>query len=229
VITAVRRRRTMRDDRGSTLLELLVAMGIMMIFLGIFTGAILMLYQASNKANALTSSAAQTDQAFAHLDTTVRYASAISTPGRNAAATMWYDEFLGNGTGSTVCTQLRVTTAAAGSTVTAQQLQARSWTLPVASGATAPSWVPWASGITNGTAAAGSTSPPVPFTLIPPGSTNVSFEQLTVQLVGTSGSPPALASTDATFTAMNSAVTAKQVAANGSLATNLVCQDWGRP
>jgi hypothetical protein len=212
------RRQTMNADRGATLMELLVGMSIMMIFLGIFTGAILILYQATNKANALTTSAAQTDDAFAHLDRTVRYAHSINTPGQNAAGTTWYVEFLSTGTGSQVCTQLRVTTAASGAGIAAQQLQARTWTEPLATGATAPTWTPWASGITNGTATAGSTTP-VPFTLIPAGSSNVQFQQLTVQLVATSGSPPAAAGVHATFTALDSA----------GVTASSVCMDWGRP
>ena len=86
---------------------------------------------------------------------------------------------------------------------------------------TPTAWVPWASGITNGNVPAGSTSPPVPFVLIPPGSTNATDEQLTVQLWATSGSPAVPARTNATFTALNSAAAAQAAGAGG--AANTVC------
>lgn len=210
------------DERGSTLMELMVGMLIMLIFLGMFTGAIVLLYQSSNRANALTASAGQTDQAFARLDRSIRYASSISTPGTDAAG-WWYVEYLTVQYGTTsagvsTCTQLRVWPAA-----TAVQLQARSWTAG-SSATTTTAWVPWASGITNGNVPAGSTSPPVPFVLVVNG-TNVAYEQLTVNLTATSGSPAIPAQTNATFTALNSAATAK---AAGTAAV-AVCNDVARP
>ena len=212
------RRGAHRDERGSTLMEVVVGMTIMLIFLGIFTGAIVMVFQTSNRANALTASSGQTDRAFARLDKSVRYATAISAPGSTAAG--WYVEYLTTATGAPVCTQLRVNP-------TAQQLQARTWPAGGSTTPTATGWTPWADGITNGAAPAGSSTPPVPFTLAPLTATS-GYEQLTVALTATSGSPPIPASTNATFTALDSAATAKQVSA-GTATTASVCTQVSRP
>lgn len=180
------------DDRGTTLMELVVGMMIGLIFLGMFTGAIVLLYQNSNRDNALTRSSGQTDLAFAHLDKAVRYAAAISTPG--LVGSNWYVEYLTTATGTSVCTQLRANS-------TTQQLEVRTLTT-TGSTTILSGWSPWASGITNGAAAAGSALQP--FTLVANG-TNVGYEQLTVNLISTSGSPAVTGQTRATFTALNSA------------------------
>lgn len=205
--------RSMRDERGSTLLEVIVGMLISLIFLGIFTGAIVLVYQSSNRANALTVSASQTDAAFARLDRTIRYSAAISTPGSDSLG--WYVEYLTatNAAGGTAtCTQLWVNTSA-------QQLQARTW--PQGSTAATP-WIAWASGITNGNAAAGSAKQP--FVLVVNG-TNVGYEQLTVNLAATAGSPALLAQTNGTFIALDSAPAVK-TAGNGTVST---CTEVARP
>lgn len=183
------------DDEGTTLMELVVGMMIGLIFLGMFTGAIVLLYQSSNRDNALTASSRQTDSAFSHLDRTLRYASKISTPAFKNGT--WYVEFLTRATGPQVCTQLRINT-------TTQNLEARTVTVSSTGALGTPSpFTPWASGITNGTAAAGASQP---FILLPAGSVN--YEQLQVQLVATSGSPAITASTNAVFTALNSSTAA---------------------
>lgn len=197
-------------------MEVVVGMSIMMIFLAIFTGSVVMVFQTSNRTNALTGSSGQTDRAFARLDKSLRYAAAISTPGTTAAG--WYVEYLTTATGAAVCTQLRVNP-------TAQQLQARTWPAGASSTPTPTAWTPWADGITNGAAAAGSTTPPVPFTLTPITATS-SYEQLTVALTATSGSPPVPAATNATFTALDSGPAAKQI--NAGTATT-VCTQVSRP
>ncbi len=191
-----RARSRARDDEGTTLMELVVGMMVGLIFLGMFTGAIVLLYQNSNRDNALTASSRQTDTAFSRLDRTVRYASMISTPGVSSGGS-WYVEFLTRATGPQVCTQLRIN-------VTTQKLEAR--TVPVSSSGTlgTPSaFALWATGITNGGAAAGTSQP---FILLPAG--GVAYEQLQVNLVATSGSPAITAQTNATFTALNSATAA---------------------
>jgi len=189
-----------RDERGSSLLEVMVGMAIGLIFLGVFTGAIVMLFQTSNRANALTASSGQTDVAFARLDKSIRYASEISKPG--TTATGWYVEFMTKATGPQICTQLQLGSASG-------QLAARTWTVVPGSSVTpTPSpFVPWASGLTNGNAPANANDQTAPFVLRTTG-TNVGFEQLIVNLVATSGSPPVPAQSNATFTALNSATAA---------------------
>lgn len=201
LLTGVRRRhRLVRGDgeRGTTLLEMVVGMTIMTIFMGIFTGAILMLYRSSNKAEAIDLSTAQLNQAFLTLDKAVRYAAAISVPGTSTTGGTgdWYVELRTTNTGSEVCTQLRTDVATG-------QLQRRTWTVTnsVASGVTP--WVQLASGLGNAGAAAGSASQPF---VLQPANATVNYQQLTFTLVGQSGAGPSQTSSRSSylFTALNS-------------------------
>ena len=62
-----------RDD-GTTLVELMVGMVLMSIFLAMFTGAVVMMNGAMNKAQAVNQSASQLNAAFLNVSTTVQYA-----------------------------------------------------------------------------------------------------------------------------------------------------------
>ena len=193
-------------DAGTTLTEVVVGMTIMTIFLSVFTGAVVTLTRAQTRTDAITTSAGDVNTAFQRLDSTVRYAAGMTAPGTTGTAGSWYVEFLTNATGSSTCTQLRVTTGANG------QLQRRTWT-PTATGAvpTATAWQPLASRITNGAAtplAAGATpaatAAPVPFTVPPANASGVRYQQLVVQLTASTGNPPVESDSFATFSALNS-------------------------
>lgn len=164
-------------DGGTSMIELMVGMTLMAVFMTLFTAAITTMYRSANKAESLNTSSAQLNLAFNRLDTTVRYASAISTPGRGAGGN-WYVELRTTNTGTPVCTQLRIDQ-------TTQQLQRRTWTSPLAATAPAPPWVPVASNVTNGAAAAGDGSQP--FTVVSASGTLTS-QQLQFRLEATSGS-----------------------------------------
>lgn len=209
-----------RDEQGTTLLELIVGMTVMVIFLGIFTGAIVMLTSTSTHTQAVVDTTSDLNSAFLRLDRTVRYAASISSPATSAASGYWYVEFMTSNTGASVCTQLRVNSAT-------RQLQLRTWTL-AGSGYTGLSgWAPIASDISNGTAPAGSVNPPVPFTLLASGG-NVVDERLTVQLLAASGNPRTTSQSAVTFTAVNSQ-TASQAASNSAAYPSSVCTQVGRP
>lgn len=220
------RRPDLRDDRGTTLMELVVGMLVGLIFLSMFTGAIVILYQTSNRANALTASAGQTGNAFARLDKSIRYAASISQPG--TTSTGWYVEYLTNALtpgGAATCTQLQVTVPTA---TTPGQLSARTWTVSGSTIGAATSFVPWASGITNGNAAATAGSPTAPFVLQTSDPT-VAYEQLTVNLTATSGSPPVPAQTNATYTAINSSAAEASTRLDSTFPASVCQRPEGRP
>ena len=191
-------------DAGTTLTEVVVGMAIMTIFLSVFTGAVVTLTRAQTRTDALTTSAGDVNTAFQRLDSTVRYAAGFTTPGTTGTAGSWYVEFLTNATGSSTCTQLRVTTGANG------QLQRRTWT-PTATSVvpTATAWQPLASHIVNGGAvpAAAGASPsagPVPFTVPPASASGVRYQQLVIALTAATGNPPVRSDSTASFSALNS-------------------------
>ncbi|MET0864839.1 MAG: hypothetical protein ABWZ98_10935 [Nakamurella sp.] len=205
----------LRRDDGTTLIELLVGMTLMLIFMGMFTGAIVMMNTAMNKTQAVNEAASQSTVAFESLDTLVRYAAAISTPGvskrAKGSAGNWYVELRTTNTGAESCTQLRVDSKA-------QQLQRRTWTVLNAVASAPGAWVPIASGISNGRAVPGPSTQPF---YLPPLGPNTAIQQLTVNLVSSAGSVTALTSSESsyTLTAVNSA----------GAPVAPVCQEQGRP
>jgi hypothetical protein len=191
-----------RDDRGTSLAELLVGMTVMGIFMAIFTAAIVSMANTTTKVEAVTSSAAQVNNAFLRLDKLVRYANAVTSIGPSTGASGdWYVELdtVDNDAAVETCHQLRVD-------VSTQQLQLRTWT---ATGTTTYSslsgWATLASNIRNGAAPAASADQPfsTPAAL---DAASTSFQRLTITLVaGTSGpSSTSTTRTNLTFTALNS-------------------------
>jgi hypothetical protein len=210
-----------RDERGTTLLELIVGMGIMTIFLAAFTSATVMLTRTSNHNQAVVSTSSDLNSAFLRLDKTIRYAASISQPGISSTSGYWYVEYLTSSSGASVCTQLRVNTGGA------RQLQWRTWNITTSGYSGLSSWTPLASNVTNGNATTSSSTPPVPFALTASGG-NLQTERLTVQLVTSSGNPATTSQSTITFTAVNSQ-TASQAASNSSTYTSTVCNQVSRP
>jgi hypothetical protein len=206
-------RARVHGDAGTTLAELIVGMALMAIFMTIFTGATLMMTNTTNKVEAVALSSGQSNQAFLTLDKMVRYAATISTPGKNTTGTNdWYVELDTTNTGSEVCTQLRVDIAT-------KQLQDRTWTVSGTSYTTPTGWLPLASGVTNGSAAVGSTDAPFTTPAAVTGAASA-YQQLQITLVTTSNSANSTTSRSSTnFTAINSAIAT----------ASTVCQQAGRP
>jgi type II secretory pathway pseudopilin PulG len=179
----VERHRRLREqsDRGFTMLEMVVGMTLMMIFLSIFTTAIISMFDSTNKSQAVNNGSAQLNIAFGRLDRTIRYASFVSQQSVGGDGN-WYVTFQTTNTGTPVCTQLRIDK-------TAQRLQQRTWnvsgTAPNTTASGLTGWTQLASGITNGGAAVG--SPDQPFTLTPAGSA-VTSESLNLHLLALDGS-----------------------------------------
>ncbi|MGH8861324.1 MAG: type II secretion system protein [Jatrophihabitantaceae bacterium] len=204
-------RRDGTDDRGSTLMELVVGMTVMGIFMTIFTTAVFQMGRTVNKVQAITISAGQVNAAFLRLDKLVRYASAIATSGASAGGN-WYIELDNTANGPEVCTQLRID-------VPTGQLQQRTWGVTNSVAGTASSWKMLANGISNGTATAGSNTQPF---VVAASTASSPFQQLTVTLVvNNGGATSATSASQITFTAVNS------VASASTNATT--CQQKGRP
>jgi Tfp pilus assembly protein PilW len=206
------RRQRLRQDEGTSLIELMVGMMLMAIFLAMFTGAIVMMNGSMNSAQAVNLSASQLNGAFANLDNIVRYAAFITTPKKGTTSGDWYVELRTTTGGGETCNQLRVD-------ITSKQLQRRSWTVANAVASAPSPWLPIASGISNGGAAIGAKTQP--FYLVPPVG-NAVYQQLTFNLVSPAGSGPASTNSASsfTFTALNSPV---------GVAGTQVCQQQGQP
>jgi type II secretory pathway pseudopilin PulG len=99
-----------RDDAGTSLVEIMVTLGVMAVLMAIFTGAILQVYRTSTATESLSIAQNEIRLAFQRFDRELRYASWIAEPGQ--VGTAWYVEFAGR-TG-TDCRQLRLETAPAG-------------------------------------------------------------------------------------------------------------------
>lgn len=203
--------RAQRRDSGMSLVELVVTMSIMGIFLAIFTGAMLSMYNSTNKVQGVTDTSSQLSTAMSRLDSSVRYAAAISPPVTGTdgnAYVAWQSTY----TGATVCTQLRVNASAS-------QLQQRTWTVSGASATGLTSWTPLASQIVAKDPSTGAAL--VPFTFIA-ATGSVPNQQLQVALVAVegSGSQQTVTRRTVTFTAFNT---------TPATTTSGICQEVGSP
>jgi hypothetical protein len=180
-------------------------MAVMMIFLGIFTIAMIGMSKSETKARALSDTSTQVNQAFLWLDRNVRYASGLTSPGSSSGD--FYVELSNTGNGSQVCTQVRLHTAN-------NQLQQRSWTVSGSSYTNLSSWTPIASKIVNTTN---------PFSVASAATGSELHQQLAVSLTSTGGvaSNPTTSTSSFTLTAVNSP-------APGSVSASL-CQEVARP
>jgi prepilin-type N-terminal cleavage/methylation domain-containing protein len=176
-----------RDDSGVTLIEMMVSMGLMGVFMAIFTTGMIGMFTSANKNESINDAQAQLNIAFLNLDREVRYASTISTPGQVAGA--WYVELLITNSGTARCTEIRLDPATA-------KLERRSWVQgsPASSG---DAWRPLASRVTS----------TAPFTLIP-ADPEVNFQRLRLRLLSTAGGANSgtTTETDVTFTALNTSL-----------------------
>jgi prepilin-type N-terminal cleavage/methylation domain-containing protein len=201
----------LRDDRGATLLELLVAMVIMVVFFAIFGSSMIMMSRAQSKTSAIVDTSDQLNRAFIWLDKNVRYSAAITTPGKGA--TDWYVELENTTSGTEVCTQIRYD-------VSSGQLQQRSWSVVNSAATTATSWIPIASSLTYATDSSNNTL--TPFVSPSTATGSETTQQLQVYLASTSGPTTASATSQSTFTftAINSTLPKSSAS---------ICQEAGRP
>ncbi|AEV84334.1 hypothetical protein ACWT_3311 [Actinoplanes sp. SE50] len=192
----------MGDDSGTSLIEVMVAMGVMSVVMAIFTGGVIQFYRSADAAEETGITQTQLRLAFQTLDREVRYANGISLPATAAINGAWYVEFSGiDPAGAQVCRQLRLDAGGV--------LQELTWT---------PGSPP-AAGTRGRTLASGLMSPggsvPAPFDRQAAGSTpyasastsatgtafSPDLQRLRVRLTTRAGSTTSV--TDVTFTALN--------------------------
>src|SRR3954462_12965140 len=92
-----RLRQACTTDAGVTLIEVLVAFGVMSIVMAVFTAGVAQSYRVANKADAMAVVRQQLHTAFLRLDRDVRYAFAIRSPG--VVGDRSYVEYAVNNTG----------------------------------------------------------------------------------------------------------------------------------
>ncbi|MEU4214703.1 hypothetical protein [Actinoplanes sp. NPDC026623] len=111
------------DDAGTSLVEMLVTMGIMSVMMVVFTTAILQVYRTVSATETLNDAQNELSRAFQRFDRELRYASWISSVGTGST---WYVEFAG--ANPTKCNQLRLVSGPPGSDAQGV-LQLLTWTL----------------------------------------------------------------------------------------------------
>jgi type II secretory pathway pseudopilin PulG len=175
------------DDRGTTLVELVVAMGIFTMVLSVIVGITVAMVQDVRKSTNLYDAGADARAAFSRLDKQIRYATAINRPRPGTSGADRYVEFQSVDGGNVLtCHQWRLLDASG-------LLQQRSW---VGTAVSAPGWSTVATHVVNGAG-----QPPFVFG---PATPTVPRESLTVNLVirrGTQSTGTVSLST--TFTARN--------------------------
>ena len=169
-----------RDDRGVTVLEVVVAMSLMLVLVSAVTVGVVTMFRTAG-TTALTSTAqSQVSLVVLRLDRQVRYATGISRP--RVVGGVQYVEYKFVEKGRSTCVQLRVTGG---------RLQQRTWT----SGSTPQSdWATLASGVAT----------PQPFTHLD-ADDQIAHQRLTVAVHATAdaGTATRIKHRTVTFTALN--------------------------
>lgn len=218
-------RRRLGGDDGMTLMELMVGMGIMTIFMGIFTTAVVAMFSSTSKTQAVKNSSTALNTVFDRLDRQVRYASVIDQPIKttiNPTTVEWSVAFRTDdptSTTSATCNELKIRQVP-GSTL--EQLVERTWTRTTnTDGSTSASnvsaWGQLAGGITL-TDQTGATV--TPFALLTP-TDGVAVQRLSLKLaaVDGNGNSKATSFSQITFSALNSTTSS----------TGTACAEPGTP
>jgi type II secretory pathway component PulJ len=177
------RRRRLAGDDGVTMIDVIVAMTLMSVFMGIFTDVVVQMFRSANANQVIASAQTQLTTVFLRLDKEIRYAAGISQPGPVGADS--YVEYRTVNTGTPMCTELRLNVAEG-------QLQRRTW--PDGVTPLAPTgWIPLASEV--------SSSQPFTFWAA---DTTLNFQRLQLTLDASGGPDTTVSrSIDVTFTALN--------------------------
>ncbi|GAA3450871.1 hypothetical protein [Dactylosporangium matsuzakiense] len=182
-------------DRGVTLAEMAVTMGIMSAVMAIFTTGVIQLFQAGNKNELVATTQAQLNNAFLRLDRELRYAAGFGPVRIDAVTGTTTVEYINTGTasGTPECAQLQLYS-------TTSTLRRQVWptgTKPVNKWAVLANSV-----VVKPPADPGAKST---FAIIAP-TENTAFQRLRVVLIVQSnpGRSQTLATTDLKFTALNS-------------------------
>jgi hypothetical protein len=174
-----------------TLIELVVAMSIFLIFVALILGTTVTLAQSASRAQLVAESSNATVTVFGALDRQTRYADSINFPGAGASGAR-YVEFRTPGassaSGVTTCTQWRFVPSLA-------RIESRTWN--DLTGAVPSAWATKLSNVVDdGTN--------YPFSLIPAVVSVGSMQQLVVKLHSGNGDLDVGAAVSTSFTARNS-------------------------
>lgn len=165
-----------KDERGYTLIELIVSMGIFSVFIVMFLSAVTGLMREATETQVRSESTSGALIVFQEMDRQIRYADAINYPGTGASGAR-YIEFRtpasSSLSGDTMCTQWRFTPSK-------NLIESREWKDVVGNVPT-----PWE---TKLTAAISDTDPNYPFSLTPARLDGSAMQQLKLVLdAGTDG------------------------------------------
>jgi prepilin-type N-terminal cleavage/methylation domain-containing protein len=183
-----------RDDRGFTMIELMIALGIFSIFLTVVMTSIISITKASTRVQVTAQSSSAELAVFQRLDHQIRYADAINFAGVGSPSGDQYVEFdtpaTSTSTNIALCTQWRFDP-------TAHVLQMRTWNNVTGA-------VPgtWATMLTNVATDAG---PNYPFQMLPATTSGASNQDLKVSIDSGNSSVQGAAITT-TFVARNSSI-----------------------
>lgn len=201
-------------------------MGLMSIFMGIFTVAVVGMFSSSNKTQAVENSSAQLNTAFDRLDKQVRYATAIDQPvGPPKTNAYWSVAFATTDPTPTTspapasCTQLRVYTIG---TVTQQRLVERTWTVNPDGSVLTGSLSGW-SQLAAGAAAGSGDQPFTTWPIVPADAgapvqivAGATVQQLWLSFIATDGTGQSSSKTS--FSALNSSAALKSASSGTPVA-----------
>lgn len=189
------------DDAGMTLMELVVALGLMSVVMAVITTGMVQIYSTLNRNEELSLVQAQLHTAFQRLDREIRYASGIRPPSQTPSpGGSWYVEYSLSSAGVESCVQLRFRSAQG-------QFQRR-----IRQGAAA---------VGGWTTLATHVAPGARFALQAASADRYPHQQLTISLtsLARAGTSSSSRQAEYTFTALNSSIET----------TGDVCLDLARP
>lgn len=210
---------TRRAASGMTLIELIVAMSIFLIFITVMLGTTVALAKSASRSQITAEASNSTLTVFGAFDRQVRYADAINFPGSGASGAR-YIEFRTPGassiSGVSTCTQWRYSPSLA-------RIESRTWNdIP---SATIGGWSTKQSNLIDDGGAG------YPFQLKPASVTGSSMQQLALRIHAGNAGLDAGAAMSTSFVARNSSINSPSNADadNNSVSDTPVCPAGGRP
>jgi prepilin-type N-terminal cleavage/methylation domain-containing protein len=198
------------DDRGVTLIELLVTMGVFTVFLALITVSTTQMFGAMRKHQGIADNLDESRNIVLRLDKQFRYANAVIAPGTGTDGNSYVEWRSGNVGQPQTCTQWRLT-------VSTKQMQYRTWQPPLTGvgTVTASAWTTVADGIS---AKAGTPVWSLSQSIVATGAST--RQQLTVTFLATNGKPSRTSTSQFALTAQNTKT---------STAPTGICNEVGRP